>query len=363
MDAQAICAVDAAPFDPHTLLMRHATGWRDIAEDGLEAQVQRFAAAYAEPLDEAGAAEALRDRRLSTRNDARPSEARPRPVRRDALRAQPLEDMARRVSGPAARLRPARGYHGRVQPSRFLRGPRDGAERLQHDVHRLADRLARRPLDPLIAGAIAYAWMLRLHPVRYGNRRLATLVADRLLRDEPGTAAARAGLGRALAGRREREAEAVQAATERGAWPAYLRWFLRTLARAVRASLDRRHRYHLAVGAFAARLDDADGRRLLGRRRVAPSELAAAAASAPYLAVRGITERGLAGRVTAARYLDALARLGLARPVRHGRYRLARIGSLVDALDPPPPPEAAGRGLDRLAATARTTHVCDGHDL
>lgn len=408
LDAQALCATDGAAFDPHTVLMWHATDWRDVADDGLEAQVRRFADIYAAPLDEDAATEALAARFLAgLRGAARPATA------GDALRPDALEALAREVMGPGARLRPARGYHGPVQPSGFLRGPRDGADALRDRLDALAERVGRDGMDPLLAAAIGYAWLRRLHPLRYGNRRLAILAADRMLRLEPGLAAARAGLGRALAAWTSGEARAVRAATERGAWPAYLRGVLRTLARGLRAGVERRHGYHQAARALAARLRDPDGRRWLGRRRVTPERLAAAAAASPYLGVRGLTEHGLAGRVTAARYLNAFLKLGIARPQRLGRYRLIRVVGLVDALDPPeagprrdpteegprrypteeaprrdPPDAGPGRdppesdprrdardgpprpnpagarpGLDRLAAAARMRRVCDPDDL
>ena len=76
-----------------------------------------------------------------------------------------------------------------------------------------------------------------------------------------------------------------------------------------------------------------------------------------------VERHGLAERVTAGKYLDALVRLGVAWPHRHGRYRLVRVISLVDALAPPPAPARARQGLDRLAATARTRRVCAADDL
>jgi hypothetical protein len=359
VDVQAVCASDGAPFDPHTLLMRHATAWRDVADEGPEAQVQRFARPYAEPIDERAAARARSEHLFADR----PPAGGRRRLDGDALRANAIEALSRRISGPGARLRPARGYHGGVQTSPFLRRPRDGADALADNLDRLAERISRAPIDPVLAAAIAYAWLIRLHPVRYGNRRLATLACDRLLRREPAAAAARLGLGRALAARRREETRLIDLATGRGAWSAYLRWFLITAKRATAASVTRSRRYELAATALLARLRDEDGRRLFGRRRVRPERLAAAAAASPYVGVAQLARHGVAERVTAAKYLDGLVRLGVAWPHRHGRYRLARVIALVDALAPPPAPTHARQGLDRLAATARTLRVCATDDL
>lgn len=359
MDAQAVCASDGAPFDPHSLLMRHATQWRDVSNDGPEAQVQRFVDAYAEPIDERAASAAQSERLFA---DRPPDGGRQR-LSGDEMRAGAIEALSRNTSGPGARLRPARGYHGGVQPSPFLRKPREGAEALEENLGRLADWISRAPVDPLLAAAITYAWLVRLHPVRYANRRLATLAFDRLFRGEPAASAARLGLGRALAARRREEARLIDLATGRGAWTAYLRWFLVTAHHATRASMKRSRRYELAAAALLARLRDEDGRRLLGRRRVRPERLAAAAAASPYLGATQLSQHGLAECATAAKYLAALVRLGVAWPHRHGRYRLVRVVSLVDALAPPPPPGHARQGLDRLAATARTLRVCAADDL
>jgi hypothetical protein len=233
MDLQAVCAADGAPFDPHTLLMRHATEWRDVSEDGPEAQVRRFADAYAEPVDERVAAEAQSERLFA---DRPPDGGRQR-LTGDDLRADAIEALSRRTSGPGARLRPARGYHGGVQPSPFIDRPRAGAHALAANLDRLAELISRAPIDPVLAAAITYAWLVRLHPVRYGNRRLATLACDRLLRREPAAAGARIGLGRTLAARRREETRLIHLATGRGAWTPYLRWFLVVARRATQSSV------------------------------------------------------------------------------------------------------------------------------
>ena len=156
MDVQAVCASDGAPFDPHTLLMRHATEWRDVTDDGPEAQVRSFANAYAVPIDERAAAEAQSERLFAHR----PPDGGRKRLNGDDLRADAIEALSKRISGPGARLRPARGYHGGVQRSPFIRKPRDGAHALAENLERVAERIARAPIDPILAAAVAYAWLL-----------------------------------------------------------------------------------------------------------------------------------------------------------------------------------------------------------
>lgn len=384
LDALALCAADGAAFDPDAMLQRRATGWLDTTPGSLEESVVRFASAYAAPVPETSGPDAGLDEQLLVpwrwRGEGRPhlrgAGSRRTDLRglADELAADALEAAARRLCGPATRLRPERGYHGAVQPSRHVASARDGAAELRPRLEALATWAEEGDRSPLLTAAVVHGAMLALHPFRDANRRMAVRAADRVLRRRPGAAAARLGVGRALAAAEAETAHALRASVSDGDWRGYALAFLRVLADALEDTVARRRTHREAFLGLLAHLEASDLDPRLRRRRFDRRRLAGAAARSPYLSVPVLVEAGVAARTTAARYLDALARAGVGVPTRLARHRLLRVSTLADAVLVPPrsAPRTAPRTaplstlrrppLDRITAAATTIRLVDPHD-
>lgn len=355
-----LAAVDGAPFAPDAIMQRHATAWVGLRYDALETGVALFARAHAAPPAVDVGDERAFDRTLHvTRGDAPPLDT---AGLAQELSAEALQVTARELIGPATWIRSERGYLGRIQPSPYVRRPRDGTTNLAERIDALATWAEDGPRSPLLTAAVVYAGLRRLHPFRVANRRMALHAADRVLRRLPLVTASRMGLGRALA-RRDREATAaIGRAVDDGAWGPWIDAFVDVAVDAVADAQERWRSVLRAARAVEAGLNDPRLDPKIRRRRYDRTLLAAAAVGAPYLSIAALVTAGVASRKTAGRYLGDLVRTGIGAPVRAGPFRLVRVSAVADAylLGQPEPRHATW--LRHLPAVANTLIVTNLHD-
>ncbi len=280
-----------------------------------------------------------------------------------ALRPDALETAARRMFGPAVRIRHDRGYHGPIERAwvhdRLRRAP---ADELRERLAALATWAADDRRDPLTTAAGVYAGVLEIQPFRQANVAVAIYAADLAIRCIAGVASADVGLGGLLAERIGRHRAALRSAVLDGDERAWRDAFLSTVLDAVQRTSERRRAHLAAYRAVRSRLESRAGLELLGRRRRSLHRIADLAARWPYLAIARLVDAGVAERVAAGHYLNALVRLGVGVPQRYGRYRLVRLSSLADAVGAEAPAHGLRPGLDELVAAARRLRYVDPHD-
>ena len=280
-----------------------------------------------------------------------------------ALQPRALETAAQRMFGPAVRIRHDRGYHGPIERAwvhdRLFRAP---AGELRERLAALASWAADDRRDPLTTAAGVYAGMLDIQPFRQANVAIAIYAADLAIRCIAGVASADIGLGGLLAERTGRHRAALRSAVLDGDERPWRDAFLTTVLDAVQRTSERRTAHAAAYRAVRSRLESHAGLALLGRRRRSLHRIADLAARWPYLGIARLVDAGVAERVAAGHYLDALVRLGVGVPQRCGRYRLVRLSSLTDAVGANAPADGLRPGLDELVASARRLRYVDPHD-
>jgi len=204
--------------------------------------------------------------------------------------------------------------------------------------------------------------VLDIQPFRQANAAIAIYAADLAIRCVAGVASADIGLGGLLTGRLARHRAALRSAVLDGDDRAWLAAFGSTVVHAVQRTSERRGAHLAAYRAVRNRVESHAGHALLGRRRRSLHRIANLAARWPYLGIARLVDTGVAERVTAGHYLNALVRLGIGVPHRYGRYRLVRLSSLADAVGAEAPAHGLRPGLDELVASAKRLRYVGPHD-
>jgi len=364
-------------LDPDAVLRHAAIGAWDIERGSSIDRAERFLEAYGRPatamdatLDDPDAALELAAASGAGSLDWHPSLAmfaEQVRVRQRALEAelQPttLEAAAQRMFGPAVRIRHDHGYHGPIERAwvhdRLRRAP---AHELRERLAALARWAADDRREPLATAAGVYAGVLDIQPFRQANAAIALYAADLAIRCVAGVASADIGLGGLLTGRLARHRAALRSAVLDGDDRAWLAAFGSTVVHAVQRTSERRGAHLAAYRAVRNRVESHAGHALLGRRRRSLHRIANLAARWPYLGIARLVDTGVAERVTAGHYLNALVRLGIGVPHRYGRYRLVRLSSLADAVGAEAPAHGLRPGLDELVASAKRLRYVGPHD-
>lgn len=280
-----------------------------------------------------------------------------------ALQPSALEAAAQHMFGPAVRIRHDRGYHGPIErPWVHDRLRRASSDDLRERLAALATWAADDRRDPLTTAAGVYAGVLDIQPFRQANVAVAIYAADLAIRCIAGVASADIGLGGLLAERTFRHRTVLRSAVLDGDDRVWRAAFLSTVLDAVQRASERRRAHLAAYRAVRSRLDSQSGLAVLGRRRRSLHLIADLAARWPYLGIARLVEAGVAERVAAGHYLNALVRLGVGVPQRCGRYRLVRLSNLADAVGAEAPVAGLRPGIDALVASARRLRYVDPHD-
>ena len=171
---------------------------------------------------------------------------------------------------------------------------------------------AEDDLDPLVKLAVMHYQFEAIHPFTDGNGRTGRILnilflTDRKLLDVPVLY-----LSRFILQEKTAYYQGLRAVTETGAWEPWLLYMLRGIETTAHTTRER-------IEAVRRLLDEWIDRARREIPKVYSKDLMEAVFRLPYCKVRFLEEMGIGSRNTAAKYLHALAGLGLLKPVKRGR--------------------------------------------
>ena len=195
-------------------------------------------------------------------------------------------------------------------------------------------------LPPLVHAALAHAQFEAVHPFLDGNGRVGRLLITLLLVRRGVVPSPLLYLSAYFEATREEYYARLLGVTARGEWEEWLLYFLKGVEVQSEDAVERVRR----LDALLALWKDA----LIGERSSLPERALDLFFENPFWTVRGAAGRLGVAFTTAQRAIDRLETLGvLSRVGEQRRNRVYCAGAVLDVLEEPPAPSAAGFPLSR----------------
>lgn len=225
-----------------------------------------------------------------------------------------FEELATMIKRTETRVRHMPGTKlANPSTGEVLYTPPDGETRLRDLLRNLEEFIhTEDDLDPLVKMAVLHYQFEAIHPFTDGNGRTGRILnilylVDRGLLDIPVLY-----LSRFILETKSRYYRGLRAVTEEGKWED---WILYMLEAVEATSRDTERR----VRAIRALMNEWIARMRTEVPKVYSRELVEILFTHPYSRIRFLEEAGLARRATASKYLQAVAGVGLLKPIKVGR--------------------------------------------
>lgn len=224
-----------------------------------------------------------------------------------------FEDIVAIIKGTNAGVRRVPGTKLANASGEIIYTPPDGETRLRDLLGNLEQFLyATDDLDPLVKLAVMHYQFEAIHPFTDGNGRTGRILNILFLVERGLIEIPVLYLSRFILERRIEYYRGLRGVTEEGKWE---EWILYMLEAIEATSRDTERR----VRAIRGLMDQWIDRLKRDLPKVYSRELVEIIFRHPYSRIRFVEDAGLAKRATASKYLQAVADLGLLKPVRVGR--------------------------------------------
>lgn len=223
-------------------------------------------------------------------------------------------------------LRRTSGTHISDGKGGVLYTPPEGDFVIREKLEALENFLeSKNGLDPLIRMALAHYQFEAIHPFSDGNGRTGRILNVLFLLQQGLLTAPVLYLSRYIIERKSAYYDGLRRVTEEGAWEDWILFMLEGVSSTARHAVAQIQSIRSALLDFQETLQ-------AKAPKLASLEFVNVLFQQPYCRIRDLEKAGIAKRQAASAYLQALAKLGLMRPIRAGTHVLYLNEALLKIL-------------------------------